>query len=381
MNRLEFDWTVEPRRQWPPRGKPRPPFGPTAIEIMRSCPLRLFFEHSRGYEPRVSFDGRIGIAFHRTLESLTKSPPSGAKGEVAEAVRRRFQRELATQEAEADQRPRELGLPRNRERIHKALEALLLMAQQLGQTQLRSRRSTACSESVADSARDVEVEVEVDVMGAGGLLRGRIDRVEHQPGGVHLFDYKSALRDDIPERYERQVQLYAAMWFETRGAWPARALLVYPLTGSSHEVSVAPVACQATIDETVNLIRTVEEASEPGALATPGDVCRVCSFRPWCQPFWDWQRSEPNHMVALVRSGLGIEGVVREVRRLDHHIQLVLHWRKVEVILIFTQERFPHLRHAQTGDHLRILDAPLRGLMHSPRATIDELSEVFFLRL
>lgn len=348
---------------------------------MRSCPLRLFFERSRGYEPRVSFDGRIGIAFHRTLESLTKSPPSGTKGEVAEAVSHRFQRELATQEAEANQRPREWGLPRNRERIHKALEALLSIAQHLGQNQLRSRRSVACSENVSGTARDIKVEVEVDVIGAGGLLRGRIDRVEHQPGGIYLFDYKSALREDIPERYERQVQLYAAMWFETRGTWPARALLVYPLTGASHEVPVNPVACQAIISETVNLIRTVDEVSEPGALATPGDVCKVCSFRPWCQPFWDWQRSESSHMVALERSGLGVEGVVREVRRLDHHIKLVLHWRKVEVLLVFAQDRFPHLSHVQIGDHLRILDAPLRGLMHSPRATIDELSEVFFLRL
>src|SRR5260370_40521047 len=45
-----FNWSINEDATWPPRGRPLPPFGPTALEVMRSCPLRSCFEGSTGYE-------------------------------------------------------------------------------------------------------------------------------------------------------------------------------------------------------------------------------------------------------------------------------------------------------------------------------------------
>lgn len=62
-------------------------------------------------------------------------------------------------------------------------------------------------------------------------------------GACRLIDYKSALRADLPERYERQLQLYALLWHETFGEWPAEAYIVYPFTGATHKVAVDPAIC------------------------------------------------------------------------------------------------------------------------------------------
>ena len=84
--------------------------------------------------------------------------------------------------------------------------------------------------------KNIDTEVEIPVRDLKGLFYGRIDYAEHTPDGVILYAYKSALRDDLPERYERQLQLYAAMWHSTRGSWPIQAFVLYPLTGATHEV-------------------------------------------------------------------------------------------------------------------------------------------------
>lgn len=63
-----FGWTIIERQSWPPSSRPQPPFGPTTVEIVRSCPLRGCFEASSGYERRQDFSARIGAAFHRTIQ-------------------------------------------------------------------------------------------------------------------------------------------------------------------------------------------------------------------------------------------------------------------------------------------------------------------------
>ena len=61
MNNLTptaFNWLINESSLWPPRGRPEAPFGPTAIEIMRSCTLRIYFEYSKGYERRTAYEER-----------------------------------------------------------------------------------------------------------------------------------------------------------------------------------------------------------------------------------------------------------------------------------------------------------------------------------
>src|SRR5260221_9167351 len=217
-----FDWSLDEDAAWPPSGRPLPPFGPTALEVMRSCPLRACFEASTGYERRIGYAARVGTALHRTLQSLAEHPPVGeSDAEKVEEARLRLLKELEIQEEERAKRPRERGLPRDETRVSLAIEKVMEEALHLIQVDRAALPETSpgatriphpFNREDGEPNMRVEpmllVEVEVPVKSLDGLLYGRIDQVEHSPEGVHLLDYKSALRADLPERYERQLQLY-----------------------------------------------------------------------------------------------------------------------------------------------------------------------------
>ncbi len=377
-----FDWRLDETVSWPPKGRPKPPHGPTGLEVLRSCPLRRCFECSRGYERRMSFDGRVGTAFHRALEWLSQErlDPASPDGSAAR-VRERFVEELQAQEDEAARHPRERGLPQNEMRIHAAAEALVAASHQLrgaaGQRRQSSFERTKPAETEPSGA-SASVEVEVPVKSRDGLFAGKVDRVEHTPEGTRLLDYKSALRDDLPGRYERQVQLYASMWRDTRGEYPSEATVVYPLLGTSHPVSVIPEACEQVVREYAELVSSIGERPAYH-LATPGDTCKICEFRPWCKPFWHWQAREKSAPVALERAYLGIEGVIDRIEQVEHHWRLGVRWRNALVRIIAPVERFPQLKNVGAGTRLRVLEAPLRGLRHRPTAAVTEYSEIFVL--
>src|SRR5207245_5848574 len=122
---------------------------------------------------------------------------------------------------------------------------------------------------------------------------------EHELSGARIIDYKSALRFDLPERYERQVQLYALMWHDTRGEWAAEAQVVYPLVPFVHNVVIDEATCRKVALESAELVDALHVSPAMESLASPGDVCQVCEFRPWCKPFWGWQAAEPSHSNAL----------------------------------------------------------------------------------
>ena len=68
---------------------------------MRSCMLRIYFECSKGYERRTAYAARVGIAFHRTLQSLTENPIGSSNPDViVEQASLRFREELALQETQ-----------------------------------------------------------------------------------------------------------------------------------------------------------------------------------------------------------------------------------------------------------------------------------------
>lgn len=388
----DFNWTIEEDAMWPPRGRPVAPFGPTALEIIRSCPLRACFEASQGYERRTGYAACVGTVLHRTLQSLAEHPPFGkSDAEKMEEARRRFLQELEAQETERVNRPRERGLPRDEARVSLAIERVTEQA-------LRMAQSGAITHSDAPSKVDwgslttngeVEepeavseqllVEVEVPVKSSDGLLYGRIDQAEHRPGGMHLVDYKSALRTDLPERYKRQVQLYALLWHETRGEWPASGEVIYLLSGSVYPVSVEPGICERLGSESRGIISSLRKAPSADQLATPGDVCSICEFRPWCKPFWRWQASEPSRLVALKRATLGFEGKIARVEAKGLHWKLLLRWRDCNIRIVAPLERFPQLRHARVGMRVRALEMRLHGQLAQPQAIVTEVSELFLL--
>lgn len=392
MSNPDLVYLINEAESWPPRRRPSPPFGPNQLEVMRSCSLRSCFEVSPGYERRLRFAARVGSAFHHTLQSFSYEPlPTGSLDQTALAARQRFEHKLRQQLTEANGRARELGLPRDQARMDCAAEAAVAEALRIageGSTtfiHLKSRKKQGAATGYTTSSSPPPpdplppVEIEVPVQSGDGLLRGRVDRAEYRPEGVCLVDYKSALRDDLPGRYERQVQLYAYLWYETRGDWPTAGLVHYPLTAAIHPVLIEPATCQQLAAETTELIIRAETEPQLAKLALPGDVCQVCDFRPWCGPFWQWQAVEPSSTEALHRAKLGFEGNLTRIKLANHTWRLSIAWRNAEVRLVAPEERFPQLQRAQVGQKIRILDTALRGLRHKPQAVVTETTEIFVI--
>jgi len=356
---------------------------------MRSCALRVCFEASKGYERRTAYAARVGIAFHRTLQSLAEHPiRSSNQSEVVEEAYHRFRHELGLQEAQKNDRPREQMLPRDEERVHRALESVateaLRLAKQIsiGKVEYEKRGTVATNTFRFPEMQNLSegsIMVEIPVQSQDGLLAGRVDYAERLPTGIRLLDYKSAMRDDLPERYERQLQLYALLWYETFGEWPAEAIVVYPFTGAMHRVSVDPETCQRVGDEARLLIKQLQEGLPAEQLATPGEVCTVCEFRPWCKPFWMWQARHPNLSVALQHAVLGFEGEIITLELKDYYWKMMVKWRDAEARVVAPQERFPQLKRAHPGMRIRALDMRLHGQRYRPQAIVTESSEIFLV--
>lgn len=384
-----FTWRLNQRDLRPPRGRPEAPFGPTSIEMIRTCGLRACFERSQGDERRTAYAARVGIAFHNTLQSLTEYPiRSETRSEIIAEAQHRFNYELSQQEEQKNSRPREQLLPRDEERIHRALEALasesLRLTKQFtsGQTGYENRGATGVEEALLSEMKQTgegKVLVEVPIQSHDGLLTGRVDYAERLPTGLRLLDYKSALRDELPARYERQLQLYALLWYETFGEWPQEAWVTYPLTGAMYRVAIDPEICHAVVNEARVLIKQVQECASVEQLAAPGETCTLCEFRPWCQPFWQWQAQHSSHSVALQMAALGFEGKVLTREAKNDYWIVTIQWRDAEVRLVVPQERFPQLKNASPGEHIRILDVRLRGQRYRPQAIVIESSEIYLV--
>ncbi len=304
---MSFDYTLSVRYSWPPTGRPEPPYGPTAIEVMRSCPLRSCFDVSPGYERRLGVAARIGTALHKTLQSLSEQPIHERSMEIiAEEAMRRFYAELEAQKAQSAEHLREAPLQWDSIRINRALEAVMAEAirrygslQSHGQVKSGNKNITSQPNLARKSRELAQVPLElpaceVTVQSKDLVFRGRIDRVELISEGIQLVDYKSAYRDDLPERYARQIQLYAYLWYETTGEWPVEGQVFYPMKGTFYQVPIEEDICRQVVAEAVALIHELEENKRAYEIGMPGDICKVCEYRPWCRPFWNWQNFRKN---------------------------------------------------------------------------------------
>jgi RecB family exonuclease len=387
-----FNWTISEGKSWPPSGSPKTPFSPTTLEILRKCPLRLFFEFSDGYERKLDFSARVGLAFHHTLQALIeRASEQPSIDALVNWAQQKFLSELEQQEKERAKRIRECGLSRDENRIYRSIEAIIAEAHRVGKEVTKSRVSYPRHQSIKSANRQQtlpktedkkaqKISVEVSVQSKDKLIKGRIDRVEESYTKTVLYDFKSALRDDMPEQYERQLQLYAWLWHEKTGRWPQEAYVVYPITGTSHEVTIHKYICKKLVAEYRELINQVMEIGPGDYIANPGDSCRFCEFRPWCRSFWNWQSEESKHMTALERAYWGFEGTIKEMLQIESHWKVILQWRNCRVNIIAPLERFPHLERAEKGIHIRALEMKLHGQMMAPRARVTERSELFLVK-
>ncbi len=361
------------------------------LEIIRSCPLRGCFEFSPGYERRIGYAARIGTAVHQTIESLAKYPPTGANLEQRiEETRHRFADKMTIQDAEKAAHPCEQWLPKDEHRLDLAFEHLLKEVLRLSAipdisevdyVSINEEPNLPIQQEQIEQETPlpVTIESEVSVQSQDGKFIGRIDLIEHLAEGVVLYDYKFAARNDLPDRYVRQIQFYALLFYETRGVWPIRAQIIYPLVNTTYDIDINPTVCQQVGQESESLLDTMQKTKALEQLATPGEVCQICEFRPWCNSFWNWQSREKVQIAALQRASLGFEGEVASISLKDGHWKMLIYWRQMTIRLVAPMERFLHLHFIHEGMHVRVIDTHVHGSPMYMQARVTDKSEIYFI--
>lgn len=388
---MAFNYEINEKQTWPPSGGVTPPFGPTIIEIIRSCPLRMSFANDSRYERRTASAARIGTAMHKTIKIMSEEIKEiFSKEDYVEAISKRYYQEIAKQKSESLARLREQTLVWDQTRIDSALGAVLTEARRMKDTniplnrnKLQPREERTEENQIAGNSETRNIQLpamEIKVKSLDNLFSGYIDRIEKVDEKIRIIDYKSAFRDDVPERYERQIQLYAQLWFDTTGTWPDEGMIFYPLIGSFHFVEISRDVCKRVFEESKEIVSVMEENKSKYQIAQPGDVCKVCEYRPWCKPFWNWIEGERVIVNAKANAIMGFEGLINNIVLNIHYWHLEIKWKSVIIRCVIPQERFPHLQQAVNGQKLRITDAQLVGSIGQPTIKIYDTSEIFLMK-
>lgn len=250
---------------------------PSSYEVLRDCRLRKAFAQQS--PPGHSVPAlRLGAACHRILCQLAEGRviPAQLDSRLKELWRAEIEREAAASKQAGEWAL--FGPPESWPGI------------QLKRARLR-RAAGWLAALLASLPAGADVRCELDLQGAGGRLRGKIDLAVRSGGVPLIADYKTgaALERDslqIVGRYRRQLLLYAALEHEATSQWPATAWLV-PLEGKPEQVEVDPVEAAGTVADALALLDAYNSAAPGAQPASPAPgTCSACGFASRCPAFW-----------------------------------------------------------------------------------------------
>ena len=164
-----------------------------------------------------------------------------------------------------------------------------------------ARRITAefPASSISEATVGHAARSEVWLESSDGLLGGFVDRIVPGKHGVEIVDYKTGAVTDqrtgnVKEAYEVQLLLYAWLYHENDGEWPAR-LTVTTLAGAKHDVPMdVTQACQLVDEARCRLREIILAGSPPESLANPSPAaCAFCGYRPACKKYWEKREQSP----------------------------------------------------------------------------------------
>ncbi len=169
------------------------------------------------------------------------------------------------------------------------------------------------------------LDTEKWVASKDGKIGGKIDLVQGVPGHVVLIDYKTgSILNESGEaklEYEKQLKMYAALYFETCDEWPEKLILI-GLNNEKHEVSFDREESRRLLQEAINQLDELNRKLGAGAkeeeFASPSpDACRYCRYRPKCSKYWierdesgEWPVDVSGEVIETAVSGTGYGRVV-----------------------------------------------------------------------
>lgn len=183
------------------------------------------------------------------------------------------------------------------------------------------------------------VGCELEVESSDATVLGYIDLATFDAGALILRDYKAGLVTEsdaegesaVKAAYQDQLKLYAALYFQSKGRWPARLEVSAP-SGDIYRIGFTKEECEQLLDEARSLVVSIQEtigaaegfADAQTALAAPAPaVCRFCSFRPFCLPYWqraqleasdDWPEDLWGRVASLEHGDDGTRALTLELR-------------------------------------------------------------------
>ena len=338
--------------------KPLRTISPTAFCAIRECALNVVWQRN-GSPPLLptSPKARVGTAAHKLLAEAGQ----GRLKATADSVNTRWQELVEEADAAISRSPLERHLaPLDSSvpdievlRIRATRKALDIACE--SQTTPRKDRSHVTPPSYGH---------EIPVQSADHLVRGTIDAVIRKDGtGIIIQDYKSGSIVELEDgneiqpkkHYQTQMKMYAGLYAENFGEWPASLELV-SLTGERRGVPFTKNDCLNLLDEAKATLKQINEAVEnhpssslPPILASPSpEACVFCQFRPACGPYrLAVAKQDKEHWP------LDVIGTVESVRRLGNSrmmLSLTTRTESVKIPGLSPGDRHPALLNLQPGD-------------------------------
>ena len=258
---------------------------PTSLASLRKCPLRWQFEKSRwgdlarhpGTPNRKRIEGSI---IHNVLDAMFRQlgrhgrPPHRTEpfrdAMRALDVNSVLAHLLKKSKQDWDLHPRTKGYP------------LGLDPGDLRKRAFHLFRKTyqAAGDGEKSSCVSGPLGAEVDIRDGELRLRGRVDHAST----AELREFKTGAPS---EEHQHQLELYALMWSRQRGILP-RLTLVYPGESKSWKPSAERLTeVQLRLQKEIS---ELDHQLEAKATAQPGEHCRYCSVRAFCDSYWERPR-------------------------------------------------------------------------------------------
>ena len=248
-------------------GRPSPPqrLSPSGAATFEQCPRRWRFRYVDRLPDPPGVDALVGTFAHRVLEHLMQRHPSGRTTDDARRIARASWPEMSGSEDYRD-----LGLDDEQARefrwqAWRAIEGLWDLEDPSG---------------VDVRATEQQVSVTLD----GVPFRGVVDRVESEPDGLVISDYKSGRAPTAryaPGRLQ-QVLLYAAAIAEETGERPVRAQLLY-LGQKTVATAVTPVELSGAVEQLGSTWGAIADACCADDFPVrPGPLCDYCPYAGLC---------------------------------------------------------------------------------------------------
>lgn len=248
-------------------GRPSPPqrLSPSGAATFDQCPRRWRFRYVDRLPDPPGADALVGTFAHRVLEHLMQQHPSRRTPDDARRIARASWPEMSGSEDYRD-----LGLDQEQARkfrwqAWRAIEGLWDLEDPAG---------------VDVQATEQHLSVTLD----GVPFRGVVDRVESEPDGLVISDYKSGRAPSA--RYAggrlQQVLLYAAALAEETGRRPVRARLLY-LGQKIVATGVTPVELEGAVGQLRSTWDEIGDACGADDFSPrPGPLCDYCPYAGLC---------------------------------------------------------------------------------------------------